>query len=321
MEEGVETMTIEELLNNKHPVNEKRGIGKSHGSFGELLQGVLPSGDKFLVTFPINRFSVAIFTSISSRADITVFPSRKKKSLKLAKEILSYFNKPIEGDLRITSQIQEGKGLASSTADLLATARAIQDYYQIKIPVPLIERFLREIEPSDGIMYPGVVVYDHQKLQKRKFLGSCPPFTVLAIDEGGHVDTLEFNNNDKKVSDNVKSEYQTMLKKLIKAFQNKNIYMIGNISTKSAIMNQRFLPKKSLNQVIKICEEIGGLGVVTAHSGTYLGILLFGNDPHYHIKLEDGLSRLNSLGYSVQLFHSIDKLDDKEVIIHASLND
>ena len=37
------------------------GTGRSCGSFGELLQGVLPNKKKFMVTFPIEIFSEAKF--------------------------------------------------------------------------------------------------------------------------------------------------------------------------------------------------------------------------------------------------------------------
>jgi L-threonine kinase len=46
-------------------------------------------------------------------------------------------------------------------------------------------------------------------------------------------------------------------------------------------LNQRLCPKRTLDEMIAICAEVGGLGVVTTHSGTALGVLLDEHDPAF----------------------------------------
>lgn len=141
------------------------GQGSSNGTFGELLQGVLEEDNlDFLVTLPITRTSTATFYSISSYENVVVLPFSKQKSKKLVENILQYFNFPLGGILEINSNLPVGKGLASSSADLVAASRALEDCFNIKIERTLLEYFLSGIEPTDGVMYDGAVSFTIEKL-------------------------------------------------------------------------------------------------------------------------------------------------------------
>ncbi|WP_260858248.1 kinase [Fictibacillus phosphorivorans] len=307
--EGTDGMKIKEPL----PLSTKRqGYGRSCGTFGELLQGVLPNEQNFLVTFPIEMYSTCTFVPIDGET-LSIMPEGKVKSLQLAKRILEFYELPLGGHLLLNSELQQGKGLASSTADMVATARAIEDYYDFSIPVILLEDFIREIEPSDGIMHAGVVVYYHKELRLKEALGDCPSFTILGIDEGGEVDTVQFNRTAKPFTKSEKQEYESLLSQMCTAFKSNDLEWIGKICTRSAILNQKLRPKKHLEHLITICQEIGGIGVVTAHSGTYIGMLLHDRDPQYQKKLSEGTNRLKGLGYPVQSFHSITR--ETEVMV------
>lgn len=283
----------------------RKGIGKSHGTFGELLQGVLPNNKDFLITFPIQQFSECEFVSLPETEELLVYPSNKYKSYQLAIKILNFYNEPIGGVINLTSSIQQGKGLASSSADMIATSRAIEDCFGIKIPVTTLENFMKEVEPTDGIMYPGVVVYYQKEVKLRERLGNCPSLTVLALDETGEVDTINFNKIDKPFNDKDKLKYQELLNKAIIAIKENNLKLLGEVTTQSAILNQKLLPKKTLDSMLEICSKINGLGIVTAHSGTYIGILISNQDPSYAQKVETGIQIMKQLAYPVQLFQSV----------------
>lgn len=298
-------MSMIETYVKEQAANIRKGIGKSHGTFGELLQGVLPNNKDFLVTFPIKQFSECEFISIPENDELIVYPSNKYKSYQLAVKILNFFEKPIGGFLNLTSGIQQGKGLASSSADMIATSKAIEDCFGINISVTLLEGFLREIEPSDGIMYPGVVVYYQREVKLRECVGNCPSLTVLALDETGEVDTINFNQIEKPFTDTDKLKYQELLDKAILAIKEDNLELLGEVTTRSTMLNQKLLPKKTLHPMLEICKQISGLGIVTAHSGTYIGILISNHDPAYKQKVETGLKQMKQLGYPVQLFHSV----------------
>ena len=288
----------------QHILPDLTGRGRAFGTFGELLQGVDMDDQDFLVTLPTNRFSTAIFTSASHQRKLTVFPSRKQKAGQLASLILEYYGLPMGGILELESNIPVGKGLASSSADLVATARAIDHCFGLGMLDEQLQLFLRQIEPTDGVMYEGAVSFYHRKVELCEYLGPLPKLTVVGIDEGGEVDTIEFNKLPKPFTPEEKQEYGRLLQKISAAIRCGNLQIIGEVATCSAILNQKLSAKQYFEQVLDICKVIRGLGVVVAHSGTYLGILLSSEDPHYYKQLHSAYEALLQLVDEVALFHS-----------------
>ncbi|SDX08835.1 threonine kinase [Marininema mesophilum] len=281
------------------------GVGYSFGTFGELLQGVLEDGSDFLVTFPISRYSKATFTTTEDKEDIEVFPPYKTKSLLLTKRLFAYFNISAGGVLRIESELPEGKGLASSSADLVATARAIEQCMNIKISNPLLEQFMAEIEPSDGVMYSGIVSFYHRKVQLHRFLGGIPTVTILGIDEGGEIDTVKYNQLPKVYPLEVKKEYTRLYYQVEDAIEKNDLNMIGRVATQSAILNQCINPKRNLEYIIELSRVHNCLGVVVAHSGTCMGLLLSQKDPFYQEKYDQVYNALSKCSKEIIVSHSL----------------
>ena len=139
------------------------GVGTANGSFGELLQGGLPGpgaaeGEgRFLVTLPVARWSSARLELTLPDQGLTVRPVHKTKAAALAAALLAELGHPVHGSLVLHSSIPEGKGLASSSADLVATARAVSAAVRRTLAPPRLGAILAGIEPTDGVMYtaPG----------------------------------------------------------------------------------------------------------------------------------------------------------------------
>lgn len=253
----------------------KQGVGQSFGTFGELLQGVLADNHlDFLVTLPIGAYSHATFMADPESDTIQVVPPHKEKSRKLAVRVMQELGRFVGGTLTIFSDLPEGKGMASSSADMVATVRALEDYLDMCIPVEKMQKFMREIEPTDGVMYSSYVAFYHRRVELCEEIGSLPPMTIVSGDEGGEVDTIEFNKIPKPFTLEEKQEYRSLLSSITKAIQQKDLCTVGRIATRSAILNQKLRPKRYLPEFISTAERIGALGVVVAHSGTCLGILL-----------------------------------------------
>ncbi|MCX4692922.1 kinase [Streptomyces sp. NBC_01408] len=262
------------------------GVSTAFGTFGELLQGVLPGpeGD-FLVTLPIARWTVATFRTDPGNSAVRVLPGHKHKAGRLLSMILEDVPVPTGGVLTLDSTLPEGKGLASSSADLVATARAAGNALGIAMPPERIESYLRRIEPTDGVLYEGIVAFHHRQVRLLRRLGLLRPMTVVGIDEGGMVDTVEFNRLPKPFSAVEHREYGRLLSRLADAVHAGDLAEVGAVATRSAQMNQVLRPKRTLESMIALCEDIGGLGVVAAHSGTSLGILIDNADPERSRKL------------------------------------
>jgi len=281
------------------------GTGMAFGTFGELLQGHLwEEREDFLVTLPISRYSYAIFVADPTCQDMTVFPPEKQKSKMLACLLLERYALPHGGRLILQSELPVGKGLASSSADLVATARAISSCFRLPLPLSLLATLMCHIEPSDGVMYPGVVSFYHRQGRLREFLGMMPPLTIVGIDEGGEVDTLQFNTVPKAFTRTEELEYQDLLEVLSDAIRQQDVHLIGQVATRSAVLNQKLNPKQTLGEVMALCQEVGGLGVVTAHSGTCLGILFSPDEPKYHSHVQMAQDALAKLTGAVSIYHS-----------------
>jgi uncharacterized protein involved in propanediol utilization len=265
-----------------------------HGSFGELLQGALP--EHFLVTLPIELRARARFVADESSRELRVWPESSWKSLRLAESLLRRYGLPLRGELTLESEIPRGKGLASSTADLVATYRAVAGFHHLPQDIEVLEALLRDIEPSDGVMHESVVAYRHREARLLHRLGPVPPLVLVAVDEGGEVETLAHNRREPDYSPAEIAEFGALLTRLRRAFREDDVAMIGAVATRSAMLNQRILPKRALGAMIGVAAAIEAVGVVAAHSGTCLAIMIDALLGDCDDRVEAARERLSALG-------------------------
>ena len=282
------------------------GTGRAFGTFGELLQGVLGDGDlSFMVTLPISLYARATFVPDPFNPVLSVFPPHKTKALRLVHDLLAHFHLACGGVLTLASEIPEGKGMAGSSADLVATVRAIESCLRIAIPTPVVHRFMRRIEPSDGVMHAGIVSFYHQEVRLREFLGSLPTLTIIGGDEGGEVDTVEFNKLPKPFTAEDKQEYQQLLDQISTAVRSGDLRTVGRVATRSAVLNQKLCPKQTLEHFSAVCAELDGLGVVVAHSGPCLGILFSPTHIDYRRQLMMACNRIRQITGNVFVYQTL----------------
>lgn len=250
----------------------KAGKGCCNGTFGELLQGVL--GERpFLVTLPIEALkSVATFIPNPSSSQV-VGPFGKTKAVTACNKLLKLFHIECGGTLFIDSNIKEGKGMASSSADIVASMRAAADSFDLKITAEIISSISCQIEPTDGVMYEGAVAYDYVNGKIIEQLGPIPPYHLVAVDFGGIVDTIAYNKISKDYHLDDKRMFLKAYELMKSGIKNGDLSLICNASSISSAINQKFLPKPLFSRFERLANCHGG-GVVVAHSGTVMGILI-----------------------------------------------
>ncbi|PRX96522.1 kinase [Allonocardiopsis opalescens] len=281
------------------------GVSSCFGTFGELLQGADPDGTDFLVTMPIACWTTVRFTLEPDVPGIRVYPAHKYKAVRLARAMLSEAGYAGGGRIVVHSGIPEGKGLASSTADLVATARAIANTLGTPVGPRAVERLLRGIEPSDGVMYDAVTAFDHRRVALRGVLGSLPALTIVALDEGGAVDTVRFNQLAKPYTASQRREYAGLLDALAAAVAEHDLRTVGRIATRSAELNQHLHTKRTFTRLRAAAEELDLLGVLTAHSGTVAGLLIADSDPDYRSKRDAAERACLVLAGNATVYHSL----------------
>lgn len=244
----------------------------ANGTLGELVQGQTVAGEDFLVTFPVALFSRA--RAIINDSGIVIGPKRKPKARRMASLVLQRLGLANAGAvLEIDCGVPEGKGCASSTADVVAAARAICDATQLTLEPGEIAELAVQIEPSDGVMWDSVVAFNHRAGRLLRHLGKLPELGLVAIDLGGHVDTVQFNRRPKDYSPVERRMCQEALDQAALAIERSDIQLLGEACTQSARIHQRVLHKPELQGLIEIVDETGGAGVNVAHSGTVVGLL------------------------------------------------
>ncbi|MFG2296400.1 kinase [Streptomyces sp. NPDC048603] len=286
----------------------RTGTGRAFGTFGELLQGALPEPDgDFLVTFPLARWSTATFRPAppGTGPGVRVLPAHKTKARRVAEAVLAAAGAADGGVLEISADLPEGKGLASSSADLVATVRAVGDALGIALPPDRAEDFLRAVEPSDGVMHDGIVAFHHRTVRLRHRLGELPPLAVIAHDLGGQVDTVAHNRTAGPVPAADRAEYARLLDRLTRAVARTDLPEVGAVATRSAELHAARRPRPGLDRLRRLGRDTGGYGLVLAHSGTVLGILLDADDPELDAKTKHVRDGCAALGGTVSVHRSL----------------
>ncbi len=249
----------------------KKVLARCPGTCGEWVQGSY-DGVPFLVDCPIDSFSEVV-TMLEPSRNQWIVPNQKQKVINALKILLQDERlRGFGGSINFIQELPEGKGMASSTADITASLASILFSAGLEPSPAIIARIALMVEPSDSIMFPGITEMDHINGTYTRNLGKAVQASLLALDWGGVVDTLEFN-----ASGNLSGHYRRFQKettgalKLIReGIKEQDLEKVAYASTISARCNLEVNPKPLFEQFLTWVKENGGLGVVGAHSGTLL---------------------------------------------------
>lgn len=237
---------------------------------GELVQGLV-GGVHVHVSAPIECFSTASYVRDSApfRA-----PAGKTKAVGAANLLFQRLSVPATGILEIDSRLPAGKGLGTSTADIGATVAAIAAAFGISLSDREIAEIALEVEPTDGSLFPGIVLFDHRGGLVLEYLGPAPAVAMLVVDTGGMVETLLYNEeiNEATLARNEAVVIEA-IELVRKALQTGDIGLLGRASTLSAFAHQTILPKPGLEEIYRIGRSHGAIGVAVGHSGSVCTLL------------------------------------------------
>lgn len=241
---------------------------------GELVQGQFDTGEDFLVTNPVGCFSTTHVTARYGCGLVSVIPASCTKVRRAVEHTLNFFGvTDRDVHVRVRSDIPVGKGMASSTADVVGAIEATAQALSRSLTADNVSAIAISIEPSDGLMYRGVVVYNHRRGHLFERLGCIPDMCQLIIDTGGEVDTIAFNRIPKQYTREEQALQEQALALLREGICAGDVWKIGQGTTLSARINQRLLPKARFEEILSMAMAFGACGIVCAHSGTILSLL------------------------------------------------
>ena len=165
--------------------------------------------------------------------------------------------------------------MASSSADLTAAIAATGLALGQELSTEQIAQIALSIEPTDGVMIPGVALFDHRAGTIHESLGPPPPIEIVAIDLGGTVDTVQFNMVDRFQRWRAVNEQTTEALRLLRqGISEQDPVLVGQGASISADASQLVLSKPRLDEVKECAVAVGAVGINVGHSGTIMGVLL-----------------------------------------------
>lgn len=250
-----------------------QGTARAPGTCGELLQGKI-NGTNFLVTCPVDLYS-EVTVRLNAHGVVNVDASLPKVRTAVERTLVFLGRAEMGADVVVKSTVPCGKGMASSTADIAASCAATAVALGTYLTPKEIAGIALNIEPTDGIMFPGISMFDHVEGKVLKYLGKAPEVEIVIVDLGGTVDTVSFNQNTDLEILNRNKEHQVAeaLAKIESALATGELGLLGQAVTAGAFAHQQILYKPELRTLAQICQALGGLGVNIAHSGTVVGLL------------------------------------------------
>ncbi|MHB8841027.1 MAG: GHMP family kinase ATP-binding protein [Candidatus Aquicultor sp.] len=259
------------------------------GSCGEFVQGTLGEID-FHITCPINRYSDVTVASLKEGAVRVADTAKNANNINNASNVddtgkydktTSAISKALEligtgygVDAAVHNELPRGKGMASSTADIGAAVAAVFELHGRAIDPREVAEIALSVEPTDGIIFDGIVAFDHLKGRMLQALGDAPPLEILVLEPPKDLDTVRFNKEKGQLKETDKLFVKEAFDMVVEGFASDNLRLIGNAASLSAILNQKLLYKPELDDVMAVCRINGGLGVNIAHSGTVMGMLV-----------------------------------------------
>ncbi|MEU3935010.1 hypothetical protein AB0E85_23710 [Streptomyces sp. NPDC029044] len=260
--------------------------GVCHGTLGELYQGPLRAGpdpDIAVVSFPVDRHSWVHFAPGGGPPNPLPLG---KKSATAARLFLRHFGLTLPpGRWDAHSDLEMGVGMASSTADVVATLRCLFRLFALPYDTDLVLGVLAAIERADSVFLDEFALYLSGRHRVVRHLGTEIGFHTAYITEPGTVDTTAVTDLLLDHYRRHGEEYERCLTDLLKGFASGDPAAVARATTTSAALSQRALPKASFDSVLAHRERFGADGVFVAHTGCLIGYL-FPHRPDADLKSE-----------------------------------
>ena len=256
------------------------GAGEAHGTCGELAQGFLKNGTPFHVTAPIDRtVSVTVKMRPSAEFQLEGLGLEYEKIRLACRHTLELFGSaPAELVIHHRSELDIGKGMGSSTADILAAARAVSVALNESISDVALARLASSIEPSDGIMFAGVNAVNHKTGERLYRFDWVPDYSILMCIPETHFYTDRANFTIQKT---LADEFEDILSEMKQASIVRDYKKFGAACTRSALLNQRVLPNPLFTKLHQRMTDLKADGVCLGHTGTVVGLLFGGEHRSY----------------------------------------
>jgi uncharacterized protein involved in propanediol utilization len=258
---------------------------KIYARIGELIQGILPDRSSFLVSGFASSTLYAEAT-LEDGPDSYTLPPKARQALRfflqahsqriggtstLGAPSLLRGIPPFAGkSIRLSSNIPPGKGLSSSSADVLSVLYVVNDYLAAGFKSEELYRIAARVEPTDPCLSQDIVLFKQQAGSTEESI-PLPPLTLLYFDAAPEwqIDTVDLQ---RLYSTDAPGFFEALLRTFLLAAAQSDYAGILNCITQSAIYNQTILALPGFNACLELAAGAGA-GLMVAHSGTIIGLI------------------------------------------------
>ena len=244
---------------------------RAPGVCGVLAQGVL--GDMpFSVSCPVDFFS-RVRVDLSAGGPGITAPEGCEKTIAAVRRTLSHLRQAkVRADVRVSSPIPRARGLGSSSADLSAAIAATALALGHELTPYEIAQIALSIEPTGGVMMPGLALFDHRAGMVRETIGPPPPMEIVALDFGDSpLSCLDGSSHQWRWVDESTGEALALIRRGV---AEKSPALLGQGATMAAEAAVSIDPRPRLEEVASFAREVGAVGVNGGRGKGVTGILL-----------------------------------------------
>lgn len=250
--------------------------GVCHGTLGELLQGPYERDGELhigIVSLPVRRYSWMHFVP-GEDGDIGIELADKDKCRQAIALYLAHHGRCLPpGRWSHDSELPTGKGMASSTADIVATIRCLDRVFGLRSPPALLAALLRQIERSDSVFLDRHALYLSGRQEVVRTFPRALQLHACYIDEGGTVETERVAADLLAHYRDRLDDYRGNLERMLRAFASHDVRAICDCATRSAALAQGAIAKRRFDTLLEHRRELGADGIVVAHTGSLIGYL------------------------------------------------
>lgn len=254
-------------------------------SCGEMIQGLILGSEK-LISCPINWFSTVEVKN--GKPDPFFERPMMRQALLSALKLLGIPEKySQELAIRYKSTIPIAKGMASSTADIAATAMATARHFGTTLSELSIAKLCVSLEPTDSTIFNKLTLFDHNKGVIHQQFDWVPDLDILILESPSQLNTADYHRMDRHSQ---LMQNEAIVSDAWQLYQTgmtlKDVSMLGKATTLSAVASQKILPKMHFQKLLELTSEFSLTGLNVAHSGTVIGLLINKtiNDPEKIIR-------------------------------------
>ena len=234
------------------------------------MQGFTSPGVPFHVTCPIAKTATVTVTARPAPefAITQIDPGLSKLAQALRRTSALLELEPLEIRVEHWSDLDVGKGMGSSTADIVAAARALAAIAGQDLSPAQLAEIATSIESSDGSMYPGLVAFNQKTGEVVESFAWWPQFVILMITPPQVFNTESADFTGKH---NFGAQFDEILASLRTAASQRDTLSVRRGRDPSASINQRFVPNPYHALLEDRVADFGALGINVGHTGTVLG--------------------------------------------------